>query len=219
MRIGRIYGTVFCMASATEKPATWDFFISYTQADRAWAEWIAWELEEAGHRVLVQAWAFIPGTNWIAGMQAGVAGAARTVAVLSSAYLSSEYGSAEWEAAWATDPSGKGRNLLVVRVEDCERRGLLNGVVGVDLFGRSEAEARRRLRTMATSALTGPGRPETPPAFPGAPGSASGPSSDPGSSGPGPGRAVPRRPASPEPCLPYGRPHPATRTSRAAQRT
>jgi len=22
----------------------WDFFVSYTQADRAWAEWIAWTL-------------------------------------------------------------------------------------------------------------------------------------------------------------------------------
>jgi hypothetical protein len=29
-----------------------DFFISYTQADRAWAEWIAWALEEAGYKVL-----------------------------------------------------------------------------------------------------------------------------------------------------------------------
>ncbi len=25
----------------------WDFFISYTQPDRAWAEWIAWLLERA----------------------------------------------------------------------------------------------------------------------------------------------------------------------------
>jgi TIR domain-containing protein len=33
----------------------WDFYISYTQADRAWAEWIAWILEEDGHHVLVQA--------------------------------------------------------------------------------------------------------------------------------------------------------------------
>ena len=31
----------------------WDFFVSYTQTDRAWAEWIAWVLEEDGHRVLV----------------------------------------------------------------------------------------------------------------------------------------------------------------------
>lgn len=24
--------------------AGWDFFISYTDADRAWAEWVAWQL-------------------------------------------------------------------------------------------------------------------------------------------------------------------------------
>ena len=33
-----------------------DFFVSYTQSDRAWAEWIAWLLEEDGYRVLIQAW-------------------------------------------------------------------------------------------------------------------------------------------------------------------
>ena len=27
-----------------------DFLVSYTQADRAWAEWLAWELEAAGYR-------------------------------------------------------------------------------------------------------------------------------------------------------------------------
>jgi hypothetical protein len=48
-----------------------DFFVSYTQADRAWAEWIAWILEEDDHRVLVQAWDFVPGTNWIQSMQGG----------------------------------------------------------------------------------------------------------------------------------------------------
>ena len=56
-----------------------------------WAEWIAWELEEAGHRVLVQAWDFVPGSNWIQGMQEGVTRAGRTIAVLSPAYLESEY--------------------------------------------------------------------------------------------------------------------------------
>jgi hypothetical protein len=29
--------------------ATRDFLISYTSADRAWAEWIAWQLEVAGY--------------------------------------------------------------------------------------------------------------------------------------------------------------------------
>ncbi|WP_241830645.1 toll/interleukin-1 receptor domain-containing protein [Parafrankia colletiae] len=29
--------------------AGWDFFVSYTQTDQPWAEWIAWTLEEAGY--------------------------------------------------------------------------------------------------------------------------------------------------------------------------
>ena len=99
-----------------------DFFVSYTQADRAWAEWIAWSLEEDGYQVLVQAWDFVPGSNWVGKMQDGARDAARTVAVLSDAYLASEYGGAEWQAAWASDPSGAGRKLLVVRVAECGRR-------------------------------------------------------------------------------------------------
>jgi hypothetical protein len=35
-----------------------DFFISYTQADRDWAEWIGWVLEEAGYPV--RAWLVRP---------------------------------------------------------------------------------------------------------------------------------------------------------------
>jgi tetratricopeptide (TPR) repeat protein len=157
----------------------WDFFVSYTQADRAWAEWIAWLLEEDGHRVLVQAWDFVPGSNWIAGMQAGARDAARTIAVLSPDYLDSVYGSAEWQAAWAADPAGGGRRLLVVRVKDCERPGLLAGVVSVDVFGLGETTARARVRGMVTGALAGRAKPAEPPGFPGA------------------GRAVPREPRFP----------------------
>ena len=143
-----------------------DFFISYTQADRAWAEWIAWVLEEDGHRVLVQAWDFVPGTNWIQGMQDGAVQAARTIAVLSTDYLASVYGGAEWQAAWAADPDGRGRKLLPVRVNDCDRPGLLAGVVGIDVFGVDEAKAKTRLREMATRALAGRTKPQTRPAFP-----------------------------------------------------
>jgi hypothetical protein len=144
----------------------WDFFVSYTQADRAWAEWIAWELEEAGHRVLVQAWDFVPGSNWIQGMQAGVAGAARTIALLSDVYLDSIYGNAEWQAAWAADPAGQDSKLLVVRLADCERRGLLAGVVSIDLFGVPEAKAKARLRDMVDRAVTGRAKPSEAPRFP-----------------------------------------------------
>jgi tetratricopeptide (TPR) repeat protein len=157
----------------------WDFFVSYTQADRPWAEWIAWMLEEDGHRVLVQAWDFVPGSNWLQGMQAGTRDAARTIAVLSPDYLESVYSSAEWQAAWAADPVGTDRKLLVVRVRACERPGLLAGVVGVNLYGLAEADAAARLRRMAADALAGRAKPSTAPSFPGA------------------GRAVPHQPRFP----------------------
>jgi len=149
-------------------PEGWDFFVSYTQADRAWAVWIAWELEEAGYRVLVQAWDVVPGSNWIDSMQGGVQEAARTVAVLSDAYLGSVYGKAEWQAAWAADPDGRQRKLLVARVAECDRPGLLAGVVGFDLFGLDEAAARARLRATVQAALSGRAKPDVPPLFPGA---------------------------------------------------
>src|SRR5262245_62649383 len=99
----------------------WDFFVSYTQADAAWAEWIACIREEDGYRVLIQAWDFVPGTNWVQGMQAGTRDAARTIVVLSAEYLTSVCGGAEWQAAWASDPEGSGRKLLTVRVAECDR--------------------------------------------------------------------------------------------------
>jgi tetratricopeptide (TPR) repeat protein len=146
----------------------WDFFISYTQADRRWAEWIAWVLEEdGGYRVRVQAWDFVPGSNWIQEMQAGIRGASRTIAVLSDAYLSSPYGSAEWQAAWANDPGGANRKLLTIRVAECERPGLLAGVTGIDLFGIDETAARARLLETVSAAIAGRAKPATPPRYPG----------------------------------------------------
>ena len=144
----------------------WDFFVSYTKADRSWAEWIAWILEEDGYRVLVQAWDFVPGTNWTQHMHDGTARAARTVAVLSDDYLESVYGGAEWHAAWRQDPTGAERRLIPVRVADCDRPGLLGAVVGIDLFGRAEEEAREALRSGVATATSGRGKPQSKPGFP-----------------------------------------------------
>ncbi len=156
------------MAAGESPPGGWDFFISYTQADRAWAEWIAWILEEDGYRILIQAWDFVPGTNWVQGMQAGARDAARTIAVLSDEYLRSVYGGAEWQAAWASDPDGTGRKLLTVRVAASDRPGLLATVVGVDVFGLGETAAKARLRDMVSTVIAGRAKPQVPPTFPSA---------------------------------------------------
>ena len=63
-----------------------DFFVSYASADRAWAEWIAWQLEAEGYTVVVQAWDFAAGRDWVHEMQQASATAERVVAVLSAAY-------------------------------------------------------------------------------------------------------------------------------------
>lgn len=148
----------------------WDFFISYTQKDRPWAVWIAWTLEEAGYKVLVQAWDMPVGTNWAAIMQKGIEHAARTVAVLSNAYRTSVYGAAEWLAAWSADPDGQLRKLLVFRVEECERPGTLAQVVSLDLFDIPQEEAAVSIVETAQLAISGArAKPDTEPAFPGGP--------------------------------------------------
>lgn len=87
---------------------------------------------------------------------------------LSNSYLKSVYGGTEWKSALASDPEGKDRRLLVVRVAECDRPGLLAGVVGVDLFGVTEADARDSLRQMVAAAVTGRAKPAIAPRFPGA---------------------------------------------------
>src|SRR5262245_29467552 len=98
-----------------EDSAPIDFFISYSPADERWASWVAWQLEAAGHRTLIQAWDFVPGTNFIEFMDRGVREAAVVVAVLSRNYRESRYGSMEWQAALRTDRD----KLITVRIEDC----------------------------------------------------------------------------------------------------
>ncbi|WP_239342315.1 toll/interleukin-1 receptor domain-containing protein, partial [Frankia sp. CiP3] len=77
----------------------WDFLLSYAAEDRPWAEWLAWQLEAAGYRVLIEAWDLVPGSNRSAHVQRGALEAERTIAILSAAYLNSCYEQPEWQAA------------------------------------------------------------------------------------------------------------------------
>jgi hypothetical protein len=152
--------------SAAPAPDGWDFFISYTESDTKWAEWIAWQLESDGFTVLVQAWDFVPGSNWTVSMQNGIANATRTIAVVSNSYLRSVYGQAEWQAAWRDDPTGLRRKLIPIRVEECARPGALGQVVSIDLFGLIASEAAHRLRETIRAALIGRAKPAVEPDFP-----------------------------------------------------
>ncbi|WP_405177121.1 TIR domain-containing protein [Nocardia sp. NBC_01377] len=140
-----------------------EFFISYSPADERWATWIAWQLETAGHRTLIQAWDFVPGTNFIDFMDRGVRESAVVIAVLSDNYVGSRYGTMEWQAAFRTDP-GK---LLPVRIAECTLEGLLATITYLDLVGvRAAEDARRVLLERIGHLLAGRAKPLREPHYP-----------------------------------------------------
>lgn len=145
-------------------PANRDFFISYTSQNQSWAEWVAWELEEAGYTTVLQAWDFTPGGGFVSAMHEATQNTERTIALLSAAYAESAMASAEWQEAWRRDRSGDSGALLVFRVEDCDRPGLLAQIVSIDLFGVDKTIARSRL---LRAVKRGRAKPDLPPGFPG----------------------------------------------------
>jgi hypothetical protein len=89
-------GDAFAVGSAERV----DFFASYTSADRPWAEWIAWQLEDGGYSVRIQAWDFGAGANFVLEMDEAARVSQRTLAVLSPAFLESRYCGPEWAVAF-----------------------------------------------------------------------------------------------------------------------
>lgn len=149
-------------------PGPIDFFISYSPADERWAAWMAWTLEDAGYRAFLQAWDFVPGTNFVDFMDRGVTESAAVIALLSSNYERSRYGRMEWQAALRADPDAPDRRLLTVRIEDIPVDGLLATLTYIDLVGVTEpARARQLLLTRVGQAMDGRARPELRPGYPG----------------------------------------------------
>jgi TIR domain len=173
-------------AEATEESrpkATHDFFISYAKADSTWAEWIVWELEEAGYSVVIQAWDFRPGDNFVRQMLQAMSAAERTIVVLSPEFLASELARSEWMSEIAEYSHGEATRLLLVRVREAEPTGLLAATPYLDLIGLEERTAKdllldtvrrihpeplnaRRTSTGASGPATFPGLAPLPPTVP-----------------------------------------------------
>ncbi|MEM7797230.1 MAG: toll/interleukin-1 receptor domain-containing protein [Cyanobacteria bacterium P01_C01_bin.118] len=138
------------------------FFVSYNRADTAWAEWIAWTLEEVGYTAVIQAWDFRPGGNFVLDMQRAAAETDKTLVVLSEDYLNAEFTQPEWAAAFADDPTSLQRKVIPVRVGECKPGGMLRPIVYVDLVGLEVDEARHAILNALPERL----KPESEPTFP-----------------------------------------------------
>jgi hypothetical protein len=153
-----------------------DFFISYTSADRAWAEWVGYVLEEEGYTAIIQAWDFRPGSNFVLEMHRAATEADRTIMLLSPDYMKSQFASPEWAAAFAEDPQGLKRKLVPVVLRQCEMPGLLRSIVHISLVDSDEVTAQALLakglnekRAKPAQRPTFPGTmaPRLPKSFPG----------------------------------------------------
>lgn len=153
-----------------------DFFISYTDGDVDWAEWVAMVLEQAGYSVVVRTLDFSSG-SFIVDMEDAVRRADYLLPMISPRYASSKYGLLEW-AAYAHDDPAK---IIPVQVEEASGRSLLQSFNRIRLFGRSEADCRDELLTRLRDLVREPGPAGTPrriAAFPGPTGSVPDPQVD-----------------------------------------
>ncbi|GKQ39680.1 FxSxx-COOH system tetratricopeptide repeat protein [Streptomyces sp. A012304] len=159
-------------AAAPEEPAQTPagteperVFISYAPEDRAWAEWVAWHLSDAGHRVELDVWSWDTGDDFVERMNTALEQATVIVALLSPAYL--EPG--RWtEDEWLAGLGRNGRNgrfvpLVVEPVEADDLPAVLAPLLRKELHGLDETEAL----TALLEAVEGPKRPAGRPQFPG----------------------------------------------------
>jgi uncharacterized protein (DUF2235 family) len=120
-----------------------DFFISFNNADRRWATWIAWVLEEKGYSVFFQDWDFKG--NFVLEMDKVHQQSRRTLAVVSPNYFASSFTAPEWAARFKEEATNQYDLLIPVRVRECEPPSLLGSIVHVDLVGLPRDQARSRL--------------------------------------------------------------------------
>jgi TIR domain/Tetratricopeptide repeat len=137
-----------------------DFFISHAGRDTAWAEWLAWQLQEIGYTLELDVWDWAPGEDFVARMTAALERTERLLAVCSEAYFTSPFGSAELRAAFTGHAAADGR-IVPVLIEPVTVPPLYAPLIHLDLAGLDEATAVARLRTRL-----GRGRPTAPPPFP-----------------------------------------------------
>jgi tetratricopeptide (TPR) repeat protein len=142
-----------------------EFFISRCGADRAWAKWIAWHLEEAGYTTIVQDWDFVAGRNFVREMDEASKKAKRTIALISPDYFESGFTLSEWAATFKKDPTGEKGLLVPVIVRECDPEGLLGQIVYIDLVGLKEDDAKEALLDGVKQERA---KPQMEPAYPGA---------------------------------------------------
>jgi len=154
-----------------QDPSAWevDFFVSRAGANRAVAHEIADVLRSAGYSIVHQDEDIPVGSNFIDKMDEFLRRCRHLIVLYSPAYESSPFCKQEWTHFLASSArAGFARRFVVLRVENCEPKGLFSAFVYADLSGVTSPNERRSIILAAAE-----GRPQdtprTPPVFIGVP--------------------------------------------------
>jgi hypothetical protein len=124
-----------------------DFFVSHAGADRAWAEWVAWQLIDAGYSVELDVWDWAAGRNFVTAMSDALDRADRVIALFSAAYFERErYTTEEWSSSVVHVPGVPDQRLVPVRVGEIPADrvpAVVRPLVSCDVSGVGEEDARR----------------------------------------------------------------------------
>lgn len=127
---------------------------------------VAWQLTEAGYRVVLDVWDWAVGQNFVTAMSDALDRCVRVVALFSAAYFDrGRYTTEEWSAAVQHVEGIEQARLVPVRVEEVSATqvpAVLRPLLARDIFGLAEAQALQVL----LEAVAGPRRPTRKPPFP-----------------------------------------------------
>lgn len=124
-----------------------DYFISYTESDRAHAVELKRILESRGCTTILQDADSLPGNDFVQWINASLDNSHHTLALVSRAYLASRWCQREWSTTLAMED----RTLFVVRLEDVVVPPLLRPVTRIDLHDCTTPAARaQRLAALPT---------------------------------------------------------------------
>lgn len=124
-----------------------DFFVSYTGTDVDFATWVAEILESQNYSVVIQAWDFRPGDNFVAKINDSLKECKKLIVILSESYLKSKWCEAEWTVKLAEQIKLNERRIIPIRIAPVNLEGLLSPIVYIDIVDKPEDDAKNAILT------------------------------------------------------------------------
>lgn len=126
-------------------------FLSYSQHDKDFAEWLAGRLKEANHKVWFDKWALRVGDNLLNKIESGLKGADALIVIVSKASLRSKWVMKEYSALALGDISGRELKIIPVLIDGSSMPDYLARYLYVDLTQDREIGLGRILDALGTS--------------------------------------------------------------------